>query len=194
MTEELVDTPEMDWIRDRIEKNHYHLSEHCLRFLLAGKISIEDIEQAVLNGDVFEIHKNAQRGNSSVVLGFSGEKPVHVKCADGKNDWLIIVFAYSPSLPIWQDPQTRAQTGDNSMGDSVYRRCFFCNGEIKDIVMGNFDYRLEGNLYVVKNVPAGLCRQCGEKYITGETGKKINDKIQAGQYLRTEETQVLEYE
>lgn len=194
MTKEILDAPKIGWIRDRIEKNHYHLSEHCLRFLFAGKISIEDIEQAVSNGYVFEIHKNDRRGNSSVVFGFSGEKPVHVKCADGKNGWLVILLVYSPTLPIWKDPQTRVQTGDNRMEDSVYRRCFFCDGEIKDIVMGNFDYRLEGSLYVVKNVPAGLCQQCGEKYITAETGKKINDKIQAGQYLRTEETQVLEYE
>jgi YgiT-type zinc finger domain-containing protein len=194
MTEETMDGPGIDWIRERVAKSYYHLSEHCLRFLMAGKVSIEDIEEAVSNGSVFEIHKNPQRGTTSVVLGYAGNKPVHVKCADGKNDRLVILFAYSPSLPIWQDPETRAPIGDNRVGDSVYRRCFFCNGEIKDIVMGNFDYRLEGNLYVIKKVPAGLCQQCGEKYITAETGKRINEKIRMGQYLRTEETQVLEYE
>ncbi|RLB89679.1 MAG: hypothetical protein DRH50_13390, partial [Deltaproteobacteria bacterium] len=157
--------PSIDWIRDRVNTVHYYISEHVIKFLMAGKISVREIEDAVFNGKIIEIRRNMKRGDSALVAGYSGKKPVHVMCADGKDDWLVILFAYIPSPPIWDDPEHRAQQGEKPM-DSVARNCFFCGGKIKKITMGNFDYRLEGSLYVIKNVPAGLCLQCGEKYIT----------------------------
>lgn len=78
--------------------------------------------------------------------------------------------------------------------DDKLQKCFFCNGKIKQITVGNFDYRLEGQLYVVKNVPAGLCVQCGEKYISASSALIINDKIEAGRYAGTEKVFTLEYE
>ena len=77
--------------------------------------------------------------------------------------------------------------------DEKQQTCYFCGGKIKNITVGNFDYRLEGLLYVIKNVPAGLCLQCGEKYVTAETAKKINQLVDDGNYLGIEEVRVLEY-
>lgn len=73
------------------------------------------------------------------------------------------------------------------------RKCYFCAGELKDILVGNFDYRLEGELYVIKQVPASLCLGCGEKYVSGETAKKIDMQICAANYSGTELVKVLEY-
>jgi YgiT-type zinc finger domain-containing protein len=40
------------------------------------------------------------------------------------------------------------------------------------------DYRYKGKLYVFRNVPAGVCQQCGEKYLTAKVAKKIERKVQ----------------
>lgn len=189
---ETGDVLTIDWIRDRTKSACYHISEHVIRFLVAGKISVQEIEDAVLNGNIIEIHQNPERGDSALVLGFSEGKPVHVKCADGENDWLVILFAYSPVPPIWDDPEHRSLQGGKFMDDTL-KSCYFCGGKIKRITVGNFDYRLEGLLYVIKNVPAGICLQCGEKYVTAEAAKKINQIVDAGNYLGTEEVRVLEY-
>ena len=183
----------MGWIRDRVKTAHYRISEHVIRFLMAGKISMQEIEDAVFNGNIIEIHQNPKRDDSALVLGFSGGNPIHVKCAGGEYDWLDILFAYAPVPPIWDDPEHRSQQGGKIMDDTL-RNCYFCGGKIKTITVGNFDYRLEGLLYVIKNVPAGLCLQCGEKYVTAEAAKKINELVDAGNYLGTEEVRVLEYE
>ena len=74
------------------------------------------------------------------------------------------------------------------------RSCFFCNGKIENITMGNFDYRLEGTLYVIKDVPAGLCDQCGEKYVSAEVAEKINNLIDTHRFVETEVVHVLKYE
>ena len=79
------------------------------------------------------------------------------------------------------------------MGE-ILNHCFFCGGNLEQVKVGNFDYRLEGQLYVVKGIPAGLCVQCGEKYITAQASKKINALIEQGNFAKTEEVFVLEYE
>ncbi len=73
------------------------------------------------------------------------------------------------------------------------KSCFFCGGEIKDITVGNFDYRLEGQLYVIKKVPAGLCQQCGEKYVETEVARTMNALIEEERFSGTEDVRVIEY-
>ncbi len=57
-----------------------------------------------------------------------------------------------------------------------YGDCSFCGGEV---VQRNveLDYRYKEKLYVFQNVPAGVCRQCGEKYLTARVAKKIENDI-----------------
>ncbi|QTA92866.1 DUF4258 domain-containing protein [Desulfonema magnum] len=155
-------SPTIAWIRNKAENRQYHISEHVIRFLMARKLTIQETEDAISNGKIIEIHQNPMRGDSFLILGYSGEKLIHVMCARGKNDWLIILFAYVPSPPMWEDPENRSKLKGKDMVDR-FGKCFFCGGEIKEITVGNFDYRLKGQLYVIKNVPAGLCLQCGEK-------------------------------
>ncbi len=46
----------------------------------------------------------------------------------------------------------------------MVQKCYFCKGRvIKEEV--TVDYRWGGTLVVIKGVPAGICQQCGEKYI-----------------------------
>ena len=46
----------------------------------------------------------------------------------------------------------------------MYEKCYFCKGKVvkKRITV---DYRWGEDLIVIKDVPAGVCQQCGEKYL-----------------------------
>lgn len=57
-----------------------------------------------------------------------------------------------------------------------YGDCSFCGGEVKEESV-ELDYRYKGKLYIFQNVPAGVCQQCGEKYLTAKTAKRIEDRI-----------------
>ena len=57
-----------------------------------------------------------------------------------------------------------------------FEDCSFCGGEVKNDSV-ELDYRVKGKLYIFQNVPAGVCQQCGEKYLTAETSKKIEKRI-----------------
>jgi YgiT-type zinc finger domain-containing protein len=65
---------------------------------------------------------------------------------------------------------------------------------MKQITVGNFDYRLEGQLYVIKKVPASLCLECGEKYIDTEVGHRMNALIAAQTFTASEQVNVIEYQ
>jgi len=56
--------------------------------------------------------------------------------------------------------------------------CYFCKGttEIKNI---DVDFRWEGKLSVIKDVPVEVCTQCGERYYSSETSKKIDELVQS---------------
>lgn len=58
-----------------------------------------------------------------------------------------------------------------------YGDCSFCGGEVKEDKV-ELDYRYQGELFVFQNVPAGVCRQCGEKYLSAKIAKEIERKIQ----------------
>ena len=60
-----------------------------------------------------------------------------------------------------------------------YADCSFCGGEVKGEKV-DLDYRYEGKLYIFQNVTAGVCQQCGEKYLTGKVAEEIERRIQVG--------------
>lgn len=59
-----------------------------------------------------------------------------------------------------------------------YGDCSFCGGAVKSEKV-ELDYRYKGKLYVFQDVPAGVCLQCGEKYLTAKVAKEIEHRIRA---------------
>ena len=57
-----------------------------------------------------------------------------------------------------------------------YGDCSFCGGEVKGDRV-ELDYRYKGKLYIFKDVPVGVCQQCGEKYLTAKVAKEIEHRI-----------------
>lgn len=184
--------PRLAWIREKVRAAHYQISEHVIKFLMAGLISVPEIETAIETGEVVEIRANPLRGGSTLVRGVACGKTILTLCSKGHDDGLIISLAYLTTHPAWAELQLAKPNKETPM-ENPFRNCFFCGGDVDSITIGNFDYRLEGKLYVIKNTPAGLCLQCGEKYVTAETAKKINALIEAGIFSGTEEVRVMEY-
>ncbi|EFK09386.1 YgiT-type zinc finger domain protein [delta proteobacterium NaphS2] len=178
--------------RDAIISGHYDVSEHVVRSITGGGINIREIEDAVIKGKVIEIRDNPMRGRSFLTVGGSLEKEIHVVFANQKSGLFLIVMAYYPSPLIWKDSENRLPEGENAVNDA-HENCFFCGERIKDITVGNFDYRLEGKLFVVKDVPAGLCLGCGEKYVSAKTAKRIGELVAQDKDIGREDVLVFKF-
>jgi hypothetical protein len=58
-------------IRARIAKQEYEISFHAEKERYAEDISLDDIEQAIENGEILENYPEDPRGRSCLILGFS---------------------------------------------------------------------------------------------------------------------------
>lgn len=79
---------------------------------------------------------------------------------------------------ISQNVQRNGQTIINVEGDSEimkrkYHQCHFCGGQVSEQQV-TVDYRWGEELVtVIKNVPAGVCEICGEKYFKADVVKAM---------------------
>ena len=178
------------WCGDAIERGDLCFSEHVLRELSAGRTSLSTITSVLSSGRVIETHSHPQRMPFFVALGFAGDKPVHVMFCGSNDLGVRVLVVYEPAPPLWDNPQTRSQLKGEYM-ETFKGSCPFCTGTVTPIVAGNFDYRIEGRLYVIKDVPAGLCEQCGEKYINMETARKIEAAVSSGEQVEEEAVKVI---
>ncbi len=55
-------------------------------------------------------------------------------------------------------------------------QCSFCSGELEERVVQH-EYRWEGKLFVFEDVPAHVCRQCGEKYFEANVVKAMERAV-----------------
>lgn len=185
--------PELSWIKARLEDGRYRISEHVVRFLMARALTLPEIETAIEAGEAVHRPLASHRSAATLVRGTVNGKTVNALAAKGHDGCLILVLVYLSIPPEWAELAWLKPIEGRSM-ENPFGNCFFCGGEIKAITVGNFDYRLEGRLYVVKDTPAGLCLQCGEKYLTAQTARRLNALIEAGQFTGVEEVRVMAYD
>lgn len=182
---------EAAWIAAHADASRYVLSEHVIRALMSGRITVPQIEAALRGGRIIEEHRHPERDPAYLLCAVHDGKPVHVISAPRANGGLVVAHAYVPAPPLWRTALHRSP-GEPTMSDSI-TTCFFCGGAIKQVTVGNFDYRLEGRLYVIKKVPAGLCEQCGEKYVDAEVGRRLNALIAQQAFTGSETVNVIDY-
>ena len=51
-------------------------------------------------------------------------------------------------------------------------KCYFCKGDVVQQHV-SIDYRWGDTLVIIKDVPAAVCQQCGEKYLSSSVYKEL---------------------
>ena len=86
-----------------IKKGKIRWTNHLMIRLCQRNITQEDIEQAILNGEIIEEYKQDYPYPSCLILGkTSNNKIIHVVCGVGENE-LWIITSYYPNEDEWQD-------------------------------------------------------------------------------------------
>ncbi len=76
----------------------------------------------------------------------------------------------------------------------MFDKCYFCKGKVLQQYI-SIDYRWGETLAVIKNVPAGVCDQCGEKYLTSDVYKALERLVKNKSHLMGKMTvDILAYE
>lgn len=54
-----------------------------------------------------------------------------------------------------------------------YSDCFYCGGAVEERLTPR-ELRWHGQLFIIEDVPMGVCNQCGEKFLMPEVAKEID--------------------
>jgi hypothetical protein len=85
-------------ISELIKSGKYEFSKHAEREREADRISIIELEEALINCEIIEDYPNDPRGPSFLTLGFSKDRPIHAVCSLRTGpDELLLITIYDPS-------------------------------------------------------------------------------------------------
>ncbi len=100
---------EVAQVQDKVRERRYRLTNHAERERESDKITIKEIEEALLSHqtEVIESYPEEIRGRSCLILGFTnGGNPLHVVCGLGADE-LIVITVYRPDPEQWTDWRLR---------------------------------------------------------------------------------------
>jgi len=96
----------IDVLRSKIQKEEYELTLHALKRRIERKISTEDIEHAILNGEIIEEYPDDEPFPSCLVAGLTKDnKPIHLVCAIAPV--VKIITVYVPEEDEWLEYKRR---------------------------------------------------------------------------------------
>ena len=96
-----------DEIKAKIRMGEYFFSRHAASERAYDELAVFQGKEAILNGEILEQYPDTGRGESCLVMGFSGLIPIHAICGWARNHQVVIVTVYIPSPPRFIDPWTR---------------------------------------------------------------------------------------
>lgn len=93
----------IETIKEFIRTGKIRWTNHCVVRLFQRNISQEDIENALLNGEIIEEYENDYPYPSCLVYGINlNNKVLHVVCGANETEFWIIT-AYYPDNIKWKD-------------------------------------------------------------------------------------------
>ena len=75
---------------------------------------------------------------------------------------------------------------------SDYSDCVYCGGQVIERRLPR-EIRWKGQLYIVEDVPMGVCRQCGEKFLKPQVAKAVDALLEKGEPVTRVEVPVLSF-
>jgi hypothetical protein len=96
----------IDQIKKGVRQNQYVYSLHADIERKTDELTFAQVEEALLSGQILEQYADTGRGESCLVVGFSGTTPIHIVCG-WRGDRIAVITVYVPRPPKFIDPWTR---------------------------------------------------------------------------------------
>ncbi len=85
-------------IRELATEAKYEFSKHAEKERQLDMILVNELEDALKNCETIEDYPDDPRGASCLVLGFSGQRPIHAVCTiKVEPEELLLITVYDPS-------------------------------------------------------------------------------------------------
>ena len=99
---------DIEEIKAKVRADQYVYTYHTDIERRADELTFAQVEEALLNGEILEQYPDTGRGESCLVVGFSGDTPIHAVCG-WRGDKVVLITVYIPGPPHFVDPRTRGE-------------------------------------------------------------------------------------
>ena len=89
-------------IRRAFAEGRYVVRLHARVRMRERGITDEEVFNTIMHGDVIEYYPDAEPYPACLILGFVGERPIHVVCALSPEGVAFLITAYIPSPERWE--------------------------------------------------------------------------------------------
>jgi hypothetical protein len=108
--------PSITDIRQKIANDEFEFSKHAVDQSILRRIRVQEIRQAIANGQIIEDYPDDKYGPSCLILGFTAaQRPIHIQCSYPTRPLIKIITLYEPDPQRWNDQftQRRPPNHDN---------------------------------------------------------------------------------
>jgi len=101
----------IDEICQKLEANQFEFSRRAVDQSIRRRISVQEIREAIVNGEIIEEYPNDKYWPSYLIYGKTAEgRPLHVQCSHPSRPLVKIVTLYEPDPARWIDFRERRPT------------------------------------------------------------------------------------
>ncbi len=95
-------------IRAKIRARQFELSKHAVDQSILRRVSVQELREAIANGEIIEDYPDDKYGPSCLILGFTrAGRPLHVQCSYSSHPLVKITTLYEPDPTRWIDFRVR---------------------------------------------------------------------------------------
>jgi hypothetical protein len=97
-------------IRSKIVEDEFEFSKHAVDQSILRRIKIEEIKEAIANGEVIEDYPDDKYGPTCLIAGSTNvNRPIHVQCSHPSRPLIKIITVYQPDIPRWNNDFTQRE-------------------------------------------------------------------------------------
>jgi len=97
-----------DLLREKFDADQFEFAKHALDQTILRRITIQEVHEAMADGEVIENYPDDKYGPSCLVFGRTKSgRPIHLQCSHPSRDKLKIITLYQPDPEQWIDYKAR---------------------------------------------------------------------------------------
>jgi len=102
-------------IQATVAANEFEFSRHAVDQSLRRRISVQEVREAVVVGQIIEDYPDDKYGPSCLFLGYTQKaRPLHIQCSYASRPLVKVITVYEPDPDQWADLRTRKQEDGDS--------------------------------------------------------------------------------
>jgi hypothetical protein len=97
-----------DDLRLKVREGEFEFSRHAVDQSILRRISVEELREAVANGEIIEEYPEDKYGPSYLIYGRTASgRPLHVQCSHPARALVKVITLYQPDPARWIDFRER---------------------------------------------------------------------------------------